>query len=190
MISAYGGNPMGCREILRTCWFQIAVVSSLLGPAAYAEAVKDPERHFLAGVPREPNCLWRLRADLNADGLPEELFTLSTRRNARAGHIWQVYVGTRSGFVVASEFISFRTDAAFIGNIREIEEPGLLAYFPGGRSQGALIVFQVKESRLVERPLGQIRPLDSDAAMYQRYFTSARIRVEKRPVFGGECLET
>ena len=147
----------------------------------------SPERHFLLDRSQNQKCLWRLQADLNADRLPEELLTFDDYRNGKAGHIWQVYIGTESGFKVASELISFRTDAAFIGYIQEIDEPGLLAYFPASSSRGTLVSFQVKQGRLVETNLGQIQPQGSDTAMYQRYFGFSKIVVEKKPMPGGEC---
>lgn len=171
-------------------WLQIVIALNILGASADAKEIVDPERHFLADKSHEQKCLWRLQADLNADRLPEELLTFDNYRNGKAGHIWQVYIGTRSGFKVASELISFRTDAVFIGHIQEIDEPGLLAYFPASSSQGALLSFQVKQNQLVERNLGQIRPQGSDAAIYQRYFGLSKIVVEKKPIFGGECGET
>lgn len=71
-----------------------------------AEEFVDPERYFLANRSLDKNCLWRLQADLNADQLPEKLLTLENYRNGKAGHIWQVYIGTKSGFKAASELIS------------------------------------------------------------------------------------
>ncbi len=168
-------------------WLQIVFALGIPGSAACAEEIVDPERHFLADRSQEKNCLLRLRVDLNADRLPEELLTLDTYRNGKAGHIWQMYIGTNSGFKVASALISFRTDAVFIGHIQEIDEPGLLAYFPASGSRGALVSFQIKQDQLVERNLGQIQPLGSDATLYQRYFDLSKIVVEKKPLFGGEC---
>jgi len=52
---------------------------------------------------------------------------------------------------VTSELISFRTDAVFIGHIQEIDEPGLLAYFPTSGTQGVLLSFQLKEDQVLER---------------------------------------
>jgi hypothetical protein len=151
----------------------------------------DPEQHFLARMPRAPGCLWRINADLNADQSPEALLTLENQRNGQAGHIWQVYVGVDGGFTAASEPISFRTDAVYIGDIREIGGPGLLAYQPGSSTEGALVAFQIKDGALAERRLGLIRPRDRDAdiALYQRYFGSPKIKVEKKPIFGGTCLQ-
>ena len=168
---------------------QIVIALNILGSSADAKEIVVPERHFLADKPHEQNCLWRFQADLNADRLPEELITFDSYRNGKAGHIWQVYIGTRNGFKVARKHISFRTDAVFIGHIQEIDEPGLLAYFPANSSQGALLSFQVKQDRLIERNLGQIHPKGSDVTMYQRYFGLSRIVIEKKPLFGGECGE-
>ena len=168
-------------------WLHIVFALYIVVSTARAAEIVDPERHFLADRSQEKTCLWRLQADLNADQLPEELLTLENYRNGKAGHIWQVYIGTKSGFKVAGELISFRTDAVFTGHIQEIDGPGLLAYFPASSSRGALVSFQVKQGRLVETSLGQIRPQGSDAAMYQRYFGFSRIVVEKKPLLGGEC---
>ena len=168
-------------------WLQLVFALFIFVSTACAEEIVNPERHFLADKSLDKNCLWRLEADLNADQLPEELLTLESYRNGKAGHIWQVYIGTKSGFKMASELISFRTDAAFIGHIREIDGPGLLAYFPASSSMGTLLSFQVKENQLVETNLGQIQPQGSDTAMYQHYFGFSKIVVEKKPLFGGEC---
>lgn len=168
-------------------WLQIVFALSIPVSTVYAEEIVDPERHFLADKSQEKNCLWRLQVDLNADRLPEELLTLDNHRNGKAGHIWQLYIATGSGFKVASELMSFRTDAVFVGHIQEIDEPGLLAYLPASGSRGALVSFQIKQDQLVERNLGQIQPLGSDATLYQRYFGSSKIVVEKKPLFGGEC---
>ena len=149
----------------------------------------DPVQHFLADKSHGPKCLWRIQADLNADRLPEELLTFDKYRNGKAGHIWQVYIGTKGGFKVASKLISFRTGAAYIGHIQEIDGPGLLAYFPASGSQGALLSFQVIHDQLVERNLGQIRPQGSDMTRYQRYFALSNIVIEKKPIFGAECGE-
>jgi len=170
-------------------WLHIAIAYVMLCSSAGAEEVTDPAQHFLAGLSREPRCLWRIQADLDADQLPEEMLTFDKNRNGRAGHIWQVYIGTSGGFVVASDLITFRTDAAFIGPIHEINEPGLLTYFPGSSSQGALVAFQVRQGQLIKRNLGQIRPYGSDATLYQQYFSLSKIVVEKKSIFGGECAE-
>ncbi|MDH3856580.1 MAG: hypothetical protein OEV07_01180 [Gammaproteobacteria bacterium] len=170
-------------------WFKIVIAVSILGSSAGAVEITDSGQHFLADKSHEPKCLWRIQADLNADHIPEELLSLDKYRNGKAGHIWQVYIGTKGGFKVASKLISFRTGAAYIGHIQEIDEPGLLAYFPASSSQGALLSFHVKQGRLVERNLGQLRPQGSDVTMYQHYFALSNIVVEKKPLFGAECGE-
>ena len=170
-------------------WLKIACLLSILVAAANAKEIVDPEQHFLADRSQEKNCLWRIQADLNADLLTEQLLSLESYRNGKAGHIWQVYLGTSGGFKVANELISFRTDAVFIGHIQEIDAPGILAYFPASGSRGALLSFQVEENRLVETNLGQIQPQGPDAFLYQSYFGLSRIAGEKKPLFGGECVE-
>lgn len=170
-------------------WFKIIITFSILGSSAGAVEVADPEQHFLADKSHEPKCLWRIQADLNADQIPEQLLSFDMYRNGKAGHIWQVYIGTKDGFKVSNKLISFRPDAAYIGHIQEIDEPGLLAYFPASGSQGALLSFHIKQNRLVERNLGQIRPQGSDVTMYQHYFALLNIVVGKKPLFGAECGE-
>lgn len=162
---------------------------SCLSSSAYTDGIKELEQDFISHLPQEPNCLWRIQADLNSDHYPEVLLTLDTYRNGKAGHIWQVYLGTKDGFVAVSETVSFRTDAVFIGYIHEIKEPGLLAYLPGSGSQGTLVAYQVKHTQLVQSNLGSIHPLGSDATKYKRYFGSPKLRVDKKPLNGGKCSE-
>lgn len=165
----------------------ITIISCLVSCSARANAINDPEQNFLSHLSREPNCLWKMQADLNTDDYPEILLSLNTFRNGKAGHIWQVYAGTKDGYLPIRENLSFRTDAVFIGYIDELKEKGLLAYFPASSSQGALVAFHIKQNHLVESNLGKIRSHGSDATKYKKYFSSSKQSLEKKPLYGGKC---
>lgn len=157
--------------------------------SSYAASLKDPELYFLSRTAKEPNCLWRIQEDMNSDTYPEIFITLDTYRNGKAGHMWNVFVGTKDGFVPSSEIISFRTDAMYIGYVNEVQETGLLSYIPASSSQGMLVIYQIKNNTLIEKNLEKIHPHGSDAKRYKKYFGSSKQSVEKKPIYGGKCSE-
>jgi hypothetical protein len=167
--------------------FLITVITFLFSWSANASLINNPEQNLLSRIAHEPNCLWKLQADLNADGYPEILLSLKTLRNGDAGNAWIVYAGRKNGYLLLDENLSFRTDAVFIGYIEEIKDNGLLGYYPDNSSQGALIALQLKQTRFNTIKLGVIRPLGEDAQIYNKYFSSSKLNLEKKSIYDGKC---
>ena len=129
------------------------------------------------------NTYYRIRADFNADGIPD-VATSTTRNNfGNAGGLFTFYVGTTNGTFTRIGSVFMHPLAANLVKTKAGE--GILTVFIRGGHEGVLMSYAVTRTGIVERERRSLIARDGgpeeDRKIYRSFFDdSVRLKAELR----------
>jgi hypothetical protein len=155
-----------------------------LGSAPGAEIpITDPVRDFLGNFDVKGNkTVITARPDLNGDGTPDVLITVSNFSNGRQGNIWVCYESTPGGtFRRIDELaegvpIEFHQKAVSFRPRRDGKGVELVRYSPGGAGEGILTALKLGGGTAAETEIGDFRPRE-DPGRYSALFESPKTQL-------------
>lgn len=146
---------------MKATWVRIGLLFALMVVNDFA--ANDPIQDYLQQPPPYTRVagkfylddrLLRLDLDLNNDGSPEILLSLARDRDGKNGNIWKVYEKSGESFKDVGEFV-FSASGFYLGKIDEVEEYGLVSFFPSGGGEGTLFA-HIFNGRITDIKLGEV----------------------------------
>ncbi len=100
--------------------------------------------------------LLRLDVDVDNDGQPEVLLSMSRDRNGKQGNNWSVYKKIGGDFVEAGG-ISMSVEQVYSGKIDELGKNGLVSFWSSGGGEGILVAHLFDGQQITEKKLAELR---------------------------------
>jgi len=151
------------------------LLTILLAGVSWA-GIADPRKDFLdifASADEED--VITTEADLNGDGVPEVLVSLTTMHNGRMGNIWVLYKSVPEGGYERVESLADGAPLEFHRKAASIQPRAdgtneIVCYMASSASSGLVGSYQLGPEGLTQSLSGEIAPLGNDAPTYDRLF--------------------
>ncbi|MEM7015693.1 MAG: hypothetical protein AAF585_29890, partial [Verrucomicrobiota bacterium] len=159
----------------------------LLPQLLVAQIVQDPEADFLRHYDAsQTEDLIRTERDLNGDGAPEILLTLTSMHNGVQGNIWILYRSRAAGGFDRIEstsnggIIEFHRQAASAQERQDREGSDIVRYSAGGGGSGHITSYAMTADGIEETVIQKINPraVEADAEIYDTLFNNPATRLQ------------
>ncbi len=156
--------------------FSLLLLTLFLAAAAVAKPVSNPRKDFLRTFASQDHedVIWT-EVELNGDGKPEVLVSLTTMYNGRMGNIWVLYESlpdgkyTRWDELEDGGVLEFHQKASATRKLRDGRHE-IVCYMPNNGSTGLLGYYQLGAGGVTQRLSDEIVPLGADAGTFNAYF--------------------